>query len=121
MKNIELFEYLSFLKNQNIIEDIPMEELKTILTGGDGEDYILVSDCIYYMVFKNKNTQEITKLQCVKSYYNLNIPAANGKVKCYNIKRQFEDRDVPGCIPENCAKCHACCIDDFFNKKITKK
>lgn len=121
MKNIELFEYLKILKNKNIIENIPMEELKSILTGNDGEDFVLASDCIYFMVFKNKNTQELTTVQCVKNYYNLDIPETNGKIKCYNIKKRFENRNISGCIPENCAKCHACCIEDFFNKKITKK
>ena len=121
MKSVELFEYLDLLKNRNMIENIPMDELKAILTGKSSDDFALVTDCIYFMVFDDKNTKELIKVQCVKNYYNLDIQAPNGKLKCFNIKKEFENRDIPNCIPENCAKCHACCIEDFFNGKITKK
>ena len=121
MKNIELFEYLDLLKSKNMIEDIPMDELKLMLTGKTSNDFALVTDCIYFMVFDNKNTKELTKVQCVKYYYDLNINTPNGKLKCFNIKKEFDNRTVPGCIPENCAKCHLCCMEDFFKGKITKK
>lgn len=121
MKNIELFDYLDIMKNKNTLDGIPLDELRAVLTGDKNTDYVLTTDSIYYMIFKNKITGEVITISCVKNYYELDIKSTNGKLKCYNIKKEFMDRDIPHCIPENCAKCHAGCIDDFFNGKISKK
>lgn len=119
MKNIELFEYLELIKSSNTLNGIPLEDLKAVLTGDDSTDWALATDSIYFMVFKNKITGELVTINCVNQYYDLN--QTKGRAKCYNRKKEFMDRDIPHCIPENCAKCHACCIEDFFNGKITKK
>lgn len=121
MKNVELFEYLLLIKNQNTLDGMPIDDLRAILIGDNTTDYELATDCIYFMSFKNKNTNEIHKIQCVNNYYNLNIPSQNGKLKCYNIKKEFMKREILNCRPENCAKCHIACIDDFYDGKITKK
>lgn len=121
MKEMELFEYLDFIKNKNTLDGIPLDELRAILTGDASGDYVLTTDCIYYMAFKNKQTDEITKIECVNNYYDLNISSPNGKLKCFNIKKEFMGRDIPHCAPENCAKCHVACIDDFYSGKINKK
>ena len=121
MKEIELFDYLALMKNQNTLDGMPIDDLKAVLTGDTSTDYELATDSIYFMSFKNKNTDEIHKIQCVNNYYNLNISSSNGKLKCYNIKKEFMNRDIPHCRPENCAKCHVACIDDFYDGKISKK
>ena len=121
MKSIELFDYLDIMKNKDTLDGMPLDELRAVLTGDSSGNYTLATDCIYYMAFENKITKEITKIHCVNNYYDLNIPSSNGKLKCYNIKKEFMKREVPHCIPENCAKCHVCCIDDFYDGKITKK
>ena len=77
-------------------------------------------DSIQNMVFKHKGTGKIVVLECVKKYYELD-ESGNGRVSCPNIKKQFKDRNVANCRPENCAKCHACCIQDFYNGKLNKK
>ena len=122
LKEVELFEYLNIMRKQNAIDGIPIDDLRLVLTGNDSGNYKLVNDCIYYMTFKNKDTGEETKIYCVTNYYNLNdIPSQNGKLKCFNVKKELAKRDIPHCIHENCAKCHVACIDDFQEGKITKK
>ena len=120
MKNMELVDYINYLKNNNTLNGIQLDELLDILTGKTGQDFELTMDSIQNMVFKNKHTGHIVVLECVKKYYDLNVDTS-AKVSCPNIKKTFKDRNVPNCRPENCAKCHACCIQDFYNGKITKK
>lgn len=121
MVKIELFDYLDAVRNKNTIEGMPLDELRAVLTGSNDTDYTIATDCIYYMVFKNKNTNELVKVQCVNNYYNLNMKSNSGKLKCFNIKKELIGREIPNCASENCAKCHVACIDDFYNGKITKK
>lgn len=121
-KNIEmeLFEYFEYLKsNINEIDGIPLDELYDTLIGKETK-YKMVTDSMYYMVFKNKETGEVTSLECVSNYYNLEKDLA--KKKCRDKKSNFTERRInQKCIDSNCAKCHVCCIEDFYNNIITKK
>ena len=120
MKTMELIDYINYLKNNNTLNGIQLDELLNILTGKEGQEYELTMDSIQNMVFKHKGTGKIVVLECVKKYYELD-ESGSGRVSCPNIKKQFKDRNVANCRPENCAKCHACCIQDFYNGKLNKK
>ena len=107
----EQTEIVDFVKNSNYE--------KVFITDLGLDDKIHMC---YNCLFRHKDTGEETKIYCVTNYYNLNdIPSQNGKLKCFNVKKELAKRDIPHCIHENCAKCHVACIDDFQEGKITKK
>lgn len=121
MKEWELFEYIDQIEDQNNIDGIPLDQLKLTLSGNEQSDYVIKVGSISTIILAKKGESNLIKLKCVKSYYDLNINGKKGNIiPCKEIKDSFDNRMINNCVHENCAKCHLCCIDDFYDNKISK-